>query len=82
MDAGVDAIRLNPGNIGSIDRIKEVVDRAKALGIPIRIGVNSGSIDRSIYNYDQELTAQHLVNSAMKHVKILEDLGFLILLFP
>ncbi|MCH3976286.1 MAG: flavodoxin-dependent (E)-4-hydroxy-3-methylbut-2-enyl-diphosphate synthase [Bacilli bacterium] len=76
MEAGVDAIRLNPGNIGSIDRIRQVVDMAKALSVPIRIGVNSGSIDRSIYSYDQELTAQHLVNSAKKHVKILEDLGF------
>ncbi len=76
MDNGVDKVRINPGNIGSIDKIKLVVDKAKEKHIPIRIGVNSGSLDKEIHDYSTEYTAKKLVESAKKHVKILEDLGF------
>ncbi len=76
MQMGVDKVRINPGNIGSFDKIKEVVDLAKEKHIPIRIGVNSGSLDKEIHDYSTEYTAEKLVESAKKHVKILEDLGF------
>lgn len=70
---GADAIRINPGNIGSVDKIKKVVSLAKKKNIPIRIGVNSGSLDKSISN---KVSAINLVKSAKKHVAILEKLGF------
>ena len=76
MEMGVDKVRINPGNIGSIDKIKQVVDMAKEKHVPIRIGVNSGSLDKDIHDYSTEYTAAKLVESAKKHVKILEDLGF------
>ena len=76
MENGVDKVRINPGNIGSIDNVKKVVDMAKGKHIPIRIGVNSGSLDKTIHDYSTEFKAQTLVDSAKKHVKILEDLGF------
>ena len=76
MDNGVDKVRINPGNIGSIDRVKLVVDKAKEKHIPIRIGVNSGSLDKEIHDYSTDFTAAKLVESAKKHVQILEDLGF------
>ena len=76
MRMGVDKVRINPGNIGSFDKIKEVVDLAKEKHIPIRIGVNSGSLDKEIHDYSTQYTAAKLVESAKKHVKILEDLGF------
>jgi len=73
---GVDAIRINPGNIGSIEGIKAVVDACKEYNVPIRIGVNSGSLDKCIYQGKETIKAQYLVDSAKKHVKILEDLDF------
>lgn len=76
MENGVDAIRINPGNIGSIENVKKVVDMAKEKHVPIRIGVNSGSLDRSIYFGKDVIKAEYLVESAKKHVKILEDLDF------
>lgn len=76
MENGVDKIRINPGNIGSIDNIKKVVEMAKEKHIPIRIGVNSGSLDKEVHDYSEQYTASKLVESAKKHVKILEDLGF------
>lgn len=76
IDSGADAIRINPGNIGNIDRIKEVVSKAKEKNIPIRIGVNSGSLDKNIYDGDEIVKAKYLVESAKKHVSILESLGF------
>ena len=76
MESGVDKVRINPGNIGSIDKIKQVVDMAKAKHIPIRIGVNSGSLDKEVHDYSSLYTAQKLVDSAKKHVDILESLGF------
>ena len=76
MENGVDKIRINPGNIGSIENVKKVVAMAKEKRIPIRIGVNSGSLDKEIHDYSEQYTATKLVESAKKHVKILEDLGF------
>ena len=76
MENGVNKVRINPGNIGSIENIKKVVDMAKNKHIPIRIGVNSGSLDKSIHDYSTAFTAIKLVESAKKHVKILEDLSF------
>ncbi|MDY4849449.1 MAG: flavodoxin-dependent (E)-4-hydroxy-3-methylbut-2-enyl-diphosphate synthase [Bacilli bacterium] len=76
MENGVDKIRINPGNIGSIDNIKLVVDMAKEKHIPIRIGVNSGSLDKTVHDYSTQYTAEKLVESAKKHVDILESLDF------
>lgn len=76
IDNGVSAIRINPGNIGSIDRVKLVAEKAKANGIPIRIGVNSGSLEKMILNKYGKVCAEALVESAMNHVKILEDVNF------
>ena len=76
MENGVDKIRINPGNIGDIENVKKVVSMAKEKHIPIRIGVNSGSLDKSIHDYSSQYTAEKLVASAKKHVEILENLGF------
>lgn len=76
MESGVDKIRINPGNIGDIENVKKVVSMAKEKHIPIRIGVNSGSLDKSIHDYSSSYTAEKLVASAKKHVEILESLGF------
>lgn len=76
IESGVDKIRLNPGNIGSLEKVKEVVALAKSKEIPIRIGVNGGSLDKSIYEKYGGLTAEALVESALSHVEILEALDF------
>ena len=76
MENGIDKVRINPGNIGDIENVKKVVDMAKEKHIPIRIGVNSGSLDKTIHDYSTEFTAKTLVASAKKHVDILESLGF------
>ncbi len=76
IDAGVDAIRLNPGNIGSIENVEKVVRKCKERQIPIRIGVNGGSIDKTIYNGKAIVKGEYLFESALKHVSILEKLGF------
>ena len=76
MDSGVDKIRINPGNIGDIENVKKVVAKAKEKHVPIRIGVNSGSLDKEIHDYSSSYNASVLVESAKKHVKILEDLDF------
>ena len=76
MENGVDKVRINPGNIGSLENIKKVVDMAKKKHIPIRIGVNSGSLDQEVHNYESKYTAAKLVESAKKHVDILESLDF------
>ena len=73
---GVSAIRINPGNIGSVERVKLVVEAAKEKGLPIRIGVNSGSLEKDILARDGKPTAKGLVESALRHVKILEELDF------
>ena len=76
MENGVDAIRINPGNIGDEDKIKQVVNLAKEKHIPIRVGVNSGSLDKTIHDYSVKYKAEVLVKSAEKHIRILENLGF------
>lgn len=73
---GVDGMRINPGNIGSKARIKAVVDAVKERGIPIRIGVNSGSLEKEILKKYGSPTAEALAESAFRHVRILEDLDF------
>lgn len=75
IESGVDKLRINPGNIGSIDRVIKVVDACKEKNIPIRIGVNLGSLDKQIEK-EYGRTAEALVQSALKHIKILEDLNF------
>jgi len=74
--AGADKIRINPGNIGGPDRLKAVVSAAKASKVPIRIGVNSGSLEKEILKKYKHPTAPALVESAMKNVHILERLNF------
>ena len=74
--AGVDKIRINPGNIGSIDRVKAVVDICKERKIPIRIGVNSGSLPRDILQRYGEPTSKGMIEAGLRHIKILEDLDF------
>lgn len=76
MENGADKIRINPGNIGSTDRIKAVVDVAKAKNIPIRVGVNSGSLEKDLVEKYHGVTAEGLVESALDKVKIIEDLGY------
>ncbi len=73
---GVDGMRINPGNIGARYRIKAVVDACRERRIPIRIGVNSGSLEKDILRKYEHPTAEALVESAMRHVRILEDLDF------
>ena len=76
MENGVDKVRINPGNIGDLDRVKSVVACATERGIPIRIGVNSGSLEKELLDKYGGVTAEALVESALKHVHILEALNF------
>jgi len=76
MEKGADKVRINPGNIGSEDRVKSVVSCAKERGIPIRIGVNSGSLEKDLLEKYRGVTPEALVESALKHVAILERLNF------
>ena len=76
INAGADAVRLNPGNIGSKENVQKVVELCQEKNIPIRVGVNSGSIDHEVNNNTAIVTANELVESAARMVKILEDLHF------
>lgn len=76
IENGVDKLRINPGNIGGEDRIKAVVEAAKEKKIPIRIGVNSGSLEKDILEKYGEVTPQGLVESALRHIRILEKFEF------
>ena len=76
IEGGVDKVRINPGNIGSAKRTKEVVSAARSRKIPVRIGINGGSLEKSLYEKYGGTTPEAMVESAMGHVKILEDLGF------
>lgn len=76
IDAGVAKVRINPGNIGSKDRIRQVLTAAKDRGIPIRIGVNSGSLEEDILEKYGYPTAEALYESAMRHVAICDEFGF------
>ena len=76
MDNGIDALRINPGNIGSIEHTKKVVEMAKSTNIPIRIGVNAGSLEKDLYENKELSLEEKMVISAKRHIKILEDLDF------
>src|SRR6478672_4173421 len=76
LDAGIDKLRLNPGNIGKIERVREVVRAAEAQKVPIRIGVNGGSLEKDLLQKYGTATPEAVVESGMRHVRILEDLGF------
>ncbi|MBQ8518985.1 MAG: flavodoxin-dependent (E)-4-hydroxy-3-methylbut-2-enyl-diphosphate synthase [Agathobacter sp.] len=76
MENGADKIRINPGNIGSVDRVKAVVDVAKERNIPIRVGVNSGSLEKNLVEKYGGVTAEGIVESALDKVKIIEDMGY------
>jgi len=76
IDKGIDGLRLNPGNIGNKERIETVVKAAKDKKIPIRIGVNAGSLEKDILERYSHPTAEAMVESALRHIRILEDLDF------
>ena len=76
LDAGVDKLRLNPGNIGPIARVREVVRAAEAQKVPIRIGVNGGSLEKDLLAKYGTATPEAMVESGLRHVQILEDFGF------
>ncbi len=75
-EGGAAKIRINPGNIGGEDRVRAVVDCCRAHHIPIRIGVNGGSLEKSLLQRDGRVTAQALVDSAFSHISLLEKYGF------
>ncbi len=75
-ELGADCLRINPGNIGRDDRVRAVVDAARTNGIPLRIGVNAGSLEKDLQKKYGEPTAEALVESALRHVEILERLDF------
>ena len=76
MENGADKIRINPGNIGSTDRIKAVVDCAKERNIPIRVGVNSGSLEEDLVEKYHGVTAEAIVESALDKAHLIEDMGY------
>ena len=76
MENGADKIRINPGNIGDIDRVKAVVDVAKEKNIPIRVGVNSGSLEKNLVEKYHGVTAEGIVESALDKVALIEDMGY------
>jgi (E)-4-hydroxy-3-methylbut-2-enyl-diphosphate synthase len=76
IENGADKIRINPGNIGSSDRVRAVVDAAKERNIPIRVGVNSGSLEKEIVARDGGVTAEGIVESALRQVSVIEDMGY------
>ena len=76
LDGGVDCLRINPGNIGDTDRVRQVVKGAAAQGVPIRIGVNAGSLEKDILARYGHPTPEALVESAMRHISILEEMDF------
>ena len=76
IENGADKIRINPGNIGSTERVKAVVDAAKERNIPIRVGVNSGSLEKDLEEKYHGVTAEGIVESALDKVKLIEDMGY------
>ena len=76
MENGVDKIRINPGNIGGAENVKAVVDVARERNIPIRVGVNSGSLEKNLVEKYNGVTAEGIVESALDKVKMIEDLGY------
>ena len=76
IECGADKIRINPGNIGSRERIQAVVDKAKEYGVPIRVGVNSGSLEKPLVEKYSGVTAEGLVESALNKVALIEQMGY------
>src|SRR3954465_16026805 len=76
LDAGVDKLRLNPGTIGAHERVREVVRAAQSQNVPIRIGVNGGSLEKDLLKKYGTATPEAMVESALRHIQILEDLNF------
>ncbi len=76
IENGADKIRINPGNIGNADRVKAVIDAAKEKNIPIRVGVNSGSLEKELVEKYHGVTAEGIVESALDKVKLIEDMGY------
>src|SRR5918997_3899210 len=76
IDAGAHCIRLNPGNIGGPDKVAEVVERARAAGTPLRIGVNSGSLPKHLHELERENSVEALVQAAVEFVELMERLDF------
>ena len=76
IEHGADKIRINPGNIGSRERVQAVVDAAKERQIPIRVGVNSGSLEKDLVEKYHGVTAEGIVESALDKVKMIEDMGY------
>ena len=76
MENGVDKIRINPGNIGSAERVRMVVEKAKSCGVPIRVGVNSGSLEKPIIEKYGRVTAEGIVESALDKVRMVEECGY------
>ncbi|MGF7003774.1 (E)-4-hydroxy-3-methylbut-2-enyl-diphosphate synthase [Lachnospiraceae bacterium PFB1-21] len=76
IENGADKIRINPGNIGDEKRVQEVVEAAKRVGIPIRIGVNSGSLEKHILEKYKKVTPEGLVESALEKVRLIENMGY------
>src|SRR5215217_7434258 len=76
LEAGIDKLRLNPGNIGAIERVREVVRATKERGVPIRIGVNGGSLEKDLLKKYGTATPEAMVEYALRHIRILEDLDF------
>ena len=76
MECGADKIRINPGNIGSAERVRAVVDKAKEYGVPIRVGVNSGSLEKPLIEKYGGVTAEGIVESALEKVSMIEQMGY------
>ena len=76
IDAGAHCIRINPGNIGGHDKVGEVVEKARAASVPMRIGVNSGSLPKHLHELERENSVEALVTAATEHVELMERLGF------
>ena len=76
MEHGADKVRINPGNIGSIDRVRAVVEAARQRQIPIRVGVNGGSLEKDIVEKNGGVTAEGLAESALRNLKLIEDMDY------
>ena len=76
IEHGADKIRINPGNIGDVSRVREVVEKAKEYNVPIRVGVNSGSLEKHLVEKYGGVTAEGIVESALDKVRMIEEMGY------
>src|SRR5215216_4193378 len=76
IDAGAHCVRINPGNIGGHEKVGEVVEKARTAGVPMRIGVNSGSLPKHLHELERESPVEALVQAAVEYVELMERLGF------